>query len=199
MNQIGKSGVRAAGVENFGKMGYFKIDPSKGKQHLLKGRSAMKTRWTLLTVILLCLAVGGSPALAGVYGHRHYRHPHFPRHHHYGHHHYYHPHGGEIFFGALLGFTLGALLTPPPPVYTYRDYPPPVVYREYVYVPAPTRIHREPVYSQDAAALDPTCLQTREYTTAITIEGREVQAYGTKCLRPDGSWSYGPARPVPSF
>ena len=137
----------------------------------------MKTKGIILTVFLLTIFIGSTPALAGIYGYRHYRQPHYQRYHNH-HRHYYR--GGDIFFGTVLGFTLGTLLTPPPPpppVYIYRESPPPVVHQgEYGAV---------------------SCLQTREYTTTIIIEGREVEAYGTKCLRPDGSWSYGPAQPVP--
>lgn len=38
------------------------------------------------------------------------------------------------------------------------------------------------------------CLQEREYQNKIIIGGRSVDAYGTACLQPDGSWRYGPAR-----
>jgi len=166
----------------------------------------MKSKWTLIIIFSLAISVVGAPAFAGVYGARHFRHPSHPYRHYYPrypYHHHHHYRGGDVFLGALFGFTLGTILAPPPPpppVYYYRDYYPPVVYRDrYVYVPAPSQIYREPITSSSAqAATDPTCLQTREYTTTIIIEGKEVQAYGTKCLRPDGSWSYGPAQPVPS-
>lgn len=42
-----------------------------------------------------------------------------------------------------------------------------------------------------------SCLQAREYTTTVTIGGEKVQAYGTACLQPDGSWLQGPSRTVP--
>jgi surface antigen len=44
---------------------------------------------------------------------------------------------------------------------------------------------------------DSDCLQTREYTTTVNIGGRPVQAWGTRCLRPDGTWSYGPFQTAP--
>jgi len=160
----------------------------------------MKNRCIAATLFLMAFLMAATPALAGYYGYRHYRRPHYPRHHHSYHHHY---HGGDVFLGAMLGLTLGAILIPPPPppVHVYREYPPTVIYRErHVYVPAPGRIETRPVYAAEARPSgDPNCLQTREYTTRITIEGKEVEAYGTKCLRPDGSWSYGPAQPVPDF
>lgn len=44
-------------------------------------------------------------------------------------------------------------------------------------------------YSYSAAS----CLQEREYTTTVKVGGRNVEAYGTACLQPDGSWRRGPA------
>ena len=38
-----------------------------------------------------------------------------------------------------------------------------------------------------------TCLQEREYQTTVVVGGRNVPAYGTACLQPDGSWRQGPA------
>ena len=165
----------------------------------------MKTRWSLGVVFILAIVMAAAPAGAGMrarffcprpYPYHHYR-PCPPYFYHY---HYYCRGSEEIFFGALVGFTLGTLLAPPPPpVYIYRQYPPAVFYEErYILVPE-KRIQRESVSSLPAAAAgDPSCLQTREYTTTVVIEGKEVEAYGTKCLRPDGTWSYGPARPVPN-
>jgi hypothetical protein len=42
-----------------------------------------------------------------------------------------------------------------------------------------------------------SCLQEREYQTTVIVGGREVEAYGTACLQPDGSWLRGPAKLVP--
>jgi hypothetical protein len=39
-----------------------------------------------------------------------------------------------------------------------------------------------------------TCLQEREYQTTVIVGGREVDAYGTACLQPDGSWQRGPVQ-----
>ena len=39
-----------------------------------------------------------------------------------------------------------------------------------------------------------TCLQEREYQTTVIVGGREVDAYGTACLQPDGSWTRSPPR-----
>jgi hypothetical protein len=41
-----------------------------------------------------------------------------------------------------------------------------------------------------------TCLQEREYQTKVIVGGKEVDAYGTACLQPDGSWRRGPAQAV---
>lgn len=38
-----------------------------------------------------------------------------------------------------------------------------------------------------------TCLQEREYQTTVIVGGRAVDAYGTACLKPDGSWTRSPA------
>ena len=85
--------------------------------------------------------------------------------------------------------------------------------REVVYVPT------EPRYSEDrsrerpresrpqpaqnrydpAAEFPNGCVQTREYTTTITIGGEEKDAYGTACLQADGSWLTGAPKVVPEF
>jgi len=49
------------------------------------------------------------------------------------------------------------------------------------------------------SAVATSCMQTREYTTTITFDGREVDAYGTACLQPDGSWVMGAPQQVPDF
>jgi hypothetical protein len=75
--------------------------------------------------------------------------------------------------------------------YYYRPYPyefyPAPTYRYYQYAPPPTRTVERPY----------PCLQEREYQTTVIIGGREVEAYGTACLQPDGSWRRGPATVVP--
>ena len=158
----------------------------------------MKTKLTIMTIFLLATLLIGSSALAGGYG---YGYRHYNGHNrHYGNHGYYS--GGDLFIGTMLGFTLGALFAAPPPpqpVYIYREYPPTRAYREeYVYIPPTGNIHREHSSARTNTSLKyDSCLQTREYTTTIVIEGRTVEAYGTKCLRPDGGWSYGSAQPVP--
>lgn len=41
---------------------------------------------------------------------------------------------------------------------------------------------------------DSSCLQEREYQTTVIVGGKEVPAYGSACLQPDGSWRRSPAR-----
>ena len=41
-----------------------------------------------------------------------------------------------------------------------------------------------------------TCLQEREYQTTVVVGGKNVPAYGTACLQPDGSWKREPAQLV---
>jgi hypothetical protein len=38
------------------------------------------------------------------------------------------------------------------------------------------------------------CLQQREYRTKVMVGSRQVDAYGTACLQPDGSWRYAPSQ-----
>lgn len=48
---------------------------------------------------------------------------------------------------------------------------------------------------QPAVSVEPRptqCLQQREYTMKVVINGQLVDAYGTACLQPDGSWKQGP-------
>lgn len=122
------------------------------------------------------------------YGHRRYKHYYRP--HRYYRHRY--NHNPYPFYGAFFW----SPPPPPPSVYIYRQYPPTIIYREKYaydsqqsdYLPA----------KNSKSSTDTSCLQTREYTATMVIEGETVEAYGTKCLQPDGSWRYGPAQPVPN-
>jgi len=54
---------------------------------------------------------------------------------------------------------------------------------------------RSPTYpAEPVRHTSGTCLQEREYQTTVIVGGREVDAYGTACLQPDGSWKRSPAR-----
>jgi len=85
--------------------------------------------------------------------------------------------------------------------FTYRYsepayYEPPVVYPGAVYVepPAVTLVRpaaRVRARTETGAGV---CRQQREYQTTLTVNGRQVDGFGTACLQPDGSWRLGPPR-----
>jgi hypothetical protein len=57
---------------------------------------------------------------------------------------------------------------------------------------------RDPVYTSSGYSTGGgSCLQQREYQSRVIVGGRTVDAYGTACLQPDGSWRYGPAELEP--
>lgn len=101
---------------------------------------------------------------------------------HYGKHKHKHHNGNDgekwligLLVGGLAGYTIGHSRQaraaeydyPPAPAATGTGYStPPVV----------TTSHTD------------TCLQEREYQTKVIVGGRTVDAYGTACLQPDGSW-----------
>ena len=93
-----------------------------------------------------------------------------------------------LLFGGLVGYAIGDARQAD--VHRYNSYPPasaappPVSYPPQVSYPAP-----QPVYDSHGS-----CLQEREYQTKVIIGGRQVDAYGTACLQPDGSWRRGPAQ-----
>ena len=187
------------------------------------GENAIKTKFVITAIFFLAVAFISTPVFANRYGNRsgdhfgydrysghfsgnRYRHYFGGKHHdnhfgyhrsrpfpghrgHYRHRHYRHP------FNFHLGWLFWS--PPPPPVYIYREYPETIIYREkYIYNSQPG----DYLTSRNRSLLNgKSCLQTREYTTTIVIEGESVEAYGTKCLKPDGSWGYGPAQPVPDI
>jgi len=117
------------------------------------------------------------------YGYGYY-HPYYHGHDGYWHHHYGYYHDGYgiaagIAIGALLGYVIGDA------VHRHDTYT-----RTTVVVAQPQPAHRYPRR---------TCLQTREYQTRILVGGRFVDAYGTACLKPDGSWTHGPATVAPAY
>jgi len=97
---------------------------------------------------------------------------------------------------GILGLGLGYMLSEASrPRYSQ---PRTVVYRQPVYRhPAP--VYRRPAYRQPVRPAATQCLQEREYQTRVIVGGEEVDAYGTACLQPDGSWRQGPATVVPEF
>jgi len=83
--------------------------------------------------------------------------------------------------GGLLGYVIGDAVNRP----TYvapQSYQPVTVY------PSTSTVTYAPTPQGSA------CLQEREYQTKVIVGGRQVDAYGTACLQPDGSWSRGPAQ-----
>lgn len=124
------------------------------------------------------------------YGHKHhgpryYRHGHRYRPYRYwGHYRHYRPY--RYYGYRSFNFYLNA--------YPSTDvYVPPATVQSAVAAPVAT-----PVTVPEAGP-EATCLQTREYQTVIAVGGREVPAYGTACLQPDGSWLRLPAQPEPEF
>jgi surface antigen len=160
------------------------------------------------------LAVPMASAEAGGFHHRGYHYHRPPAYRYHDHH-----HGGNALaagvLGGIVGLVVGSAITsnqnsgpdrvvvrervveaPPtwrnPDVYD-RDYG----YGNYGsdsgwYQPVPVA-QQQTVSVQDSAS----CLQTREYQTHITVGGKDVEAYGTACLQPDGAWKFGAPTPEP--
>ena len=155
----------------------------------------VRARCLLSAVLALALVVPGM-ASAGKYGHGNHRHAY--KHHghgkHYGHyggrayhnkhitHHYKHDYGNEklligLVVGGILGYAINSAQRKN--TYGYPPYPPP----QHTTYPMSS-----PQYSNN------TCLQEREYQTTVIVGGKNVPAYGTACLQPDGSLRYDPAK-----
>ncbi|MGD8591143.1 MAG: hypothetical protein PVG22_20130 [Chromatiales bacterium] len=116
---------------------------------------------------------------------------------HHGHHHDY---GGALAAGLLVGGLFGYMISESHnhyPDYAYRtyysDYPPPttVVYQPVERVPVVVR------EVQDSEFGGNECVMTREYTTTINVNGVEREAYGTRCMTPNGGWILGKAKLMP--
>ena len=118
----------------------------------------------------------------------HYKDSYKPRH--------YRGHGGNTYYykdddsddklliGLLMGGLIGyAINSAQDDSYEYDSYP-------------QSSTQRDPQSATYAGGSNSngTCLQEREYQTTVTVGGRTVDAYGTACLQPDGSWSRGTAR-----
>lgn len=105
----------------------------------------------------------------------------------------YHGGGGDLLAGLIIGSVVGYLLTRP----YYAPPPPPRAYAYPSY-----RLTRAPRYVSTAPAATPVrpdCIQTREYQTTVVIDGEAADAYGTRCLRTDGTWVFGPPKLAPRF
>lgn len=93
--------------------------------------------------------------------------------------------GERLLIGLLVGGIVGYAIGEAHDAATADAYYPPVA--------TTTReIYSAPRYYEEGGAT--TCLQEREYQNKVVVGGKTVDAYGTACLQPDGSWRYGPAR-----
>lgn len=173
-----------------------------------------------LLVFTLC-AVLAAPVLAGGYGGRYHYGGHYGYRHHGG-----GDDGAALLAGLVIGGLVGYFISEDRhyrrPAYRYGRYPRGYtrydyeyghdyggpVYRREAHRPAPrrrvVRVVPQPRRSSAAAPIDREfagegCRMTREYTTTIEIDGRERDAYGTKCLTADGSWVLGRPKLVPEL
>ena len=128
---------------------------------------------------------------------RHRKH-HYKKHgkHHYKKHHYGHRGYGNHYYydddddeDLLIGLVVGGILGYAINSAQQRD--------DYSY-DRNTYSYDRNTYSQEVYTPPPaysgSCLQEREYQTTVIVGGREVDAYGTACLQPDGSWTRSPPR-----
>jgi surface antigen len=94
----------------------------------------------------------------------------------------------KLLIGLLVGGLVGYAIGNQPTVTDYgaNSYPPAGPQSQVEVYPAPQ-------YSYGSGS---TCLQEREYQTKVIVGGKQVDAYGTACLQPDGSWRRGPAQLV---
>ncbi len=157
---------------------------------------------TLRRVVFLLLIFAVATARAGVHGSWYY-----------GHH--GHGHDGAAWLAGLaIGGLFGYLISEN----HYRSgYPHRHVNRRWSYYPYRDPFaHDWPRYRRyRTLAVEPSvslvrtrpsrpaefshCRMTREYTTRVEVDGEMKRAYGTKCMRPDGSWELGRAKLVPEF
>jgi hypothetical protein len=162
----------------------------------------LKPQSILAAVVALSLALPGAAMAdrrghdgyqkghSSGYGHKGYKHHYRDRHHYPKHrrgyttkHHYYHDDGDDLLIGLVVGGILGYALNSAQQTdsVAYDRYP-----------PAASAYPATDTYRYS----DNSCLQEREYQTTVVVGGKQVEAYGTACLQPDGSWSRGPAQLV---
>ncbi len=147
----------------------------------------------------------------GYYGGGHYGGGHsgfsYGRHRGYGQHGGYGRHDGHRYYGSggadlaaglliggLIGWAAGDRHTDryyADRRYDYRYRP----HRHAYYESVPSSNDYEAVQKTDTTE---ACTMTREYTTKVEIDGVQREAYGTRCRKADGSWSYGPLTLVPA-
>jgi hypothetical protein len=94
----------------------------------------------------------------------------------------------NLLIGLLMGGLVGYAMGSHQQSYDYGagSYPPATIQPQASY-PAP-----QPGFGSGPS----NCLQEREYQTKVIVGGKQVDAYGTACLQPDGSWRRGPAQLV---
>jgi len=166
-------------------------------------------RTSAIAVSVLAAALAATPG-AWADGGRHYSdrqgHGQYYRHNdrHYGHKGYYRDYrhgykghykhhddddGEKLLIGLLVGGLVGYAIGNQPPSYDSGPsyYAPATSQPRVEAYPAPQYSYGEPAG---------TCLQEREYQTKVIVGGKQVDAYGTACLQPDGSWRRGPAQLV---
>lgn len=105
-----------------------------------------------------------------------------------------HHRGGHGRGGAHFAYGIGAGLLLSHIIYESRD-------RDRVQIVQPVPVYAPPQAGVASAPAAPAtaCIQTREYQSLVTVGGREVEGYGTACLKADGSWELGPPQAVPDF
>ena len=123
-----------------------------------------------------------------------------PYRHHGGHH--GHGDGAALAAGLIIGGLFGYLISEDR--YSYRDYDDPH-YRTYAYPRTNVvyqRIEQTPrvtTAERDSEFAGHDCRMTREYTTTISIDGVEKEAYGTRCMTADGGWVLGQPKIMPDL
>lgn len=154
----------------------------------------------LIAAIIGLGIMGSGSAMAGGdrYGYDRYK---YRGHHERQHHDHYYPYkkkknhhhdddDEKLLIGLLMGGVVGYAISQSrqSPAYERPYYYPPV---DAAPQPAPV-----PQGGYNGAYGPSSCLQEREYQTKVIVGGKEVDAYGTACLQPDGSWRRGPAQLV---
>ena len=152
----------------------------------------MSTRKTLQALLVSGLVATMSQcATAGGY---------YPYRHHGGHH--GHGDGATLAAGLVIGGLFGYLISEDRYSHRRYDYP---HYRSYAYPRANVvyvRVERTPIVittERESEFAGHDCMMTREYTTTITIDGVDKEAYGTRCMTADGGWVLGQPKLMPDL
>ena len=152
----------------------------------------MKTRKILQALLVSGLvATLSQSAIAGGY---------YPYRHHGGHH--GHGDGTALAAGLIIGGLFGYLVSEDR--YSHRNYNEPHT-RSYAYPRAHVvykRIEQTPIVitaERDSEFAGHDCMMTREYTTTLTIDGVDKEAYGTRCMTADGGWILGQPKLMPDL